>query len=344
MWAELPSPTLVRLDGAVYMDLKAFSAAHQLSYDFDPLTKNASVSANGKLFRFHVGSEYFLSHDKVMTSGKSVRYWQGKVLVEDRLMAALMPQSSHGQIRTTPLVAAPKAVVQHRIRRIVVDAGHGGKDPGASSPHGLYEKRLVLDIARKVRDELRREGIDVIMTRDSDVFIPLPERAQIANKAGADLFVSIHANASKTRTLKGFEIYTLSEATDDFALALERSENSVIRFESQQPQVLNNQLKTILWDLKETANRAESLKLAKMIVGSVGKRVEVAAQRVKSANFYVLKWTECPSVLVETGYITNRSDLRRLQNPEYKRRLAKAITQGILGYKQQFENTNGFTR
>ncbi len=339
-WAQPFAPTLVRVDGVAYLDLKVFSAAHNLSFSWDPLTKNASVDSNGKKFHFHVGSEYFLDEGRLAAMDQKTRVWQGKVLVADSLRAFLAP-TTH-----TPSQAISKsqAPVQHRIRRIVVDAGHGGKDPGAQSSSGLNEKRLVLDVARKVRDELERQGIEVIMTRDSDVFIPLPGRAEIANRCGADLFVSIHANASKTRTLRGFEVYTLSEATDDFALAVERSENSVMRFESDQPKILNNQLKTILWDLRETANRSESLKLAQFVSSNVDKRVEISAKRVKSANFYVLKWTECPSALVEIGYITNRYDLRHLQNPAYKREMAQAIALGILAYKQQFEATNGYTQ
>ncbi len=340
-WAQPFAPTLVRVDGVAYLDLKVFSAAHNLNYSWDPLTKNASIDSSGKKYRFHVGSEYFLDQGRLAAMDQKTRVWQGKVLVGDGLRAILAPATP---TTSSPTIPKPQAPIQHRIRRIVVDAGHGGKDPGAQSSSGLNEKRLVLDVARKIRDELRRQGIEVIMTRDSDVFIPLPGRADVANRSGADLFVSIHANASKTRTLRGFEIYTLSEATDDFALALERSENSVIRFESDQPKILNNQLKTILWDLKETANRAESLKLAQFVSSAVDKRVEISAKRVKSANFYVLKWTECPSVLVEIGYITNRYDLRRLQNPTYKREMAQAIALGILGYKQQFEATNGYTQ
>ncbi len=335
------APTLVRVDGIAYLDLKVFSAAHNLFYSWDPLTKNATVDLAGKKFRFHVGSEYFLSQGRLASMDQKARVWQGKILVGDSLRAFLTPTAP---VPSAQVISQAQTPLQHRIRRIVVDAGHGGKDSGAQSSHGLNEKRLVLDIARKVRDELKQHGVEVIMTRDSDVFIPLPGRAEIANQSGADLFVSIHANASKTRTLRGFEIYTLSEATDDFALAVERSENSVMRFESNQPKILNNQLKTILWDLKETANRSESLKLAQFVSNAVDKRVEISAKRVKSANFYVLKWTECPSALVEIGYITNRYDLRRLQDPVYKREMAQAIAQGILGYKQQFEATNGYTK
>lgn len=244
-----------------------------------------------------------------------------------------------------PVVILPEAVEtpHHTIRRIIIDAGHGGKDFGAISKNGLREKEVVLDVAKKVRDRLQGTGIEVLMTRADDTFIPLADRAIIANSKSADFFVSIHANASTSPDLSGFEIYYLSEATDDAALAVERAENSVLKFETAEAANLGDNLKTIYWDLKESENRRESLKLADSISGEVGKHVQVAAQRIRTANFYVLKWTECPAALVEIGYLTNRADERQLKSPIYRERLAEGIVRGLLDYKNEFERTDGFT-
>ena len=234
-------------------------------------------------------------------------------------------------------------VPQHVIHRVVIDAGHGGKDFGAVSPNGLREKNLTLEVARRVSDDLRARGIEVVMTRNKDVFIPLANRAKVTNKKGVDLFISIHANASLSKSLKGFEVYYLSEAADDLALAVERAENSALHFESAAVEVGNENLNTILWDLRESENRRESIRLANAIGNAALHSVPIEARRIRSANFYVLKWSESPAVLVEMGYLTNHQDENKLKNSHYRRKLAAAVVKGILNFKQQFDQSNGFT-
>ena len=203
---------------------------------------------------------------------------------------------------------------------------------------------MVLEVAKSLRDELRKEGIEVILTRSYDVFIPLARRAAIANKKAADLFVSIHANASLTTSLKGFEVYYLSEATDDTALALERAENSVLHLESAEWDAPSKDLKAIVWDMKEAENRKESLKLSRWITDSVENFAGVSTHRIKAAQFYVLKWAECPAVLVELGYLTHPLEEKKLNNPLYKQELVRGIAKGLLEYKAEFEKTDGFTK
>jgi N-acetylmuramoyl-L-alanine amidase len=217
------------------------------------------------------------------------------------------------------------------LRRVVVDAGHGGKDSGAISPFGTQEKELVLDVARAVRDELVRRGVEVRMTRDSDVFVPLPDRAKIANDWDADLFVSIHANASQARSLRGFEIYTLSEETDDTLLARNRAKPA-------------DTLDVILWDMRGRENRRQAKRVAEQVSGRVDDYAAVEARRLKSANFQVLKNTECPAILVEIGYLTNRRDHARLSSARYRRSMVDGIVGGIWTFKREYEATDGFAR
>ena len=325
----------VLINGASYIPIYSLSSQKGFQYQWDPLLQNAIVRGNRGAIKFHVGSEYILNQGALIKLKDKVRFFQGIVVApvsaSEYLEGLSAPfayktpavsQALYGTRRVAPLGV-------HRIQRIVIDPGHGGRDYGAISPRGTVEKRLVLDIARMVRDELKKEGLEVVMTRNSDVFIPLAQRAHIANKKDADFFVSIHANASESRSLRGFEIYYLSEATDDLALALQRAENS--------------SLKTIVWDLKETENRRESIHIAKFVTDSVLQFSEVSDHRIRSAQFYVLKWTECPAVLVETGYLTNSEDEHRLNNPSYRRQLASGIVRGLLDYKNEFESTDGFT-
>ncbi len=236
--------------------------------------------------------------------------------------------------RPVPVEAPPPP--RPAIQQIVVDAGHGGKDSGAVYPSGLLEKELTLDVAQRVQSQLQAKGVRVVMTRDADVFIPLPNRSKIANKKKADLFVSIHANASPNKEMKGFEVYYLSEASG-------RLEGPVLELQGVPERFVDTRLRSILWLLKEAKNRAESALLAHWIGDRVGRSLPVDGQRIKAANFYVLKNTECPAVLIEMGYGSNHQDENKLRSPYYRRRLAEAIVNGVLDYARQYEKTKGFT-
>ena len=340
--AQAADSPWINLNSADFLDLRAYSLSQSYHYSWDPVAKNAVLEGSGGRFQFHVGSEYFLKDGRLERMTSKALFWEDSVVMPSSA-ASFLPMISIPAPVSAPAVTETATPTLHRLRKVIIDAGHGGKDDGATSRYGLKEKRVVLEVAQKVKRGLEASGIQVVMTRGADVFIPLSERAQIANKNGADLFVSIHANASTTPSLNGFEVYTLSEATDDQALAVERTENSVIRFEPGAHASLSNNLKTILWELKETENRKESLRASQHISERVTGTVATAAKRQKSANFYVLKWTECPAVLVELAYLSNRTDERRLRDPVYRTRIADAIVQGVFDYKKEFESTDGYT-
>jgi N-acetylmuramoyl-L-alanine amidase len=352
------------LGGAPYLALDAACRQKNLNFHWDPLIRNVTVSGLEGSVKFHVGSEYFLNRGQIAKLDAKVRLYRGAVVAPLSAVGYIDALSNPKSLVSTaemvlsperpgaaPAKIAPPAVLTqkaavlplHRIRRVAIDAGHGGKDHGANGPWGLREKDLVLEMSRIVKRELEKLGIEVIMTRDSDTYIALAERANIANRKQADLFVSIHANASTSRSLQGFEVYYLSEATDDAALALQRAENSVLKFENGETQNPTNGTKAIFWDLTESENRRQSIKVANFVADSARRSVPIAARRVKSAQFYVLKWSESPAVLVEMGYVTNREDDRKLKSPFYREGLAQAIVSGILDYKREFERTDGFT-
>jgi N-acetylmuramoyl-L-alanine amidase len=229
------------------------------------------------------------------------------------------------------------------IDTIVIDPGHGGKDPGAIGPSGLYEKDVVLDISKRLRANLERHGINVILTRETDRFISLWERANIANRNNADFFISIHANASRSRVASGFEVYYLSEASDDLARAVQAAENAALDFETGFPVRSSAQLKTTLWDIIITENRIVSIELAEALCEAMEKRLDSRNRGVKSALFYVLKGARSPSVLAEVAFLSNREEETRLRNSSYRQRIADALTEGILNYKRRYELTDGFT-
>jgi len=230
-----------------------------------------------------------------------------------------------------------------RLRVITIDAGHGGHDPGASGRFGLKEKTVTLDVARRLADLLRRDGFQVIMTRTDDRFISLPGRPAIANRGGADLFISVHANASRSRSAAGFEAYYLSEATDDNARALEAAENAALPEEVGGS--VSSGSEAILWDLLYTEHRAESSELATHICrGMSGCSLVSRSRGIKSARFAVLKGARMPSVLVEVGFISHPGEEAHLRMPEYRQRIAEGIRRGVLAFRNEMERKYAYAR
>ncbi|MBI5343286.1 MAG: N-acetylmuramoyl-L-alanine amidase [Deltaproteobacteria bacterium] len=215
--------------------------------------------------------------------------------------------------------------------RVMLDPGHGGKDPGAIGPTGLKEKDVVLAIGRMVRDRLARDGtFEARMTRDSDVFIPLEERTAMANEAKADIFVSLHINASTNRKAEGFSTYVLSRASDRHSLELAARENGV-------PVAKLTAVKFIIDDLSTYGRKKESLRLAKTVNDAIVKNVngrfgKVQDLGLKQAPFYVLVGARMTAVLVESSFITNRREEARLYDPEYLAAIADSVVEAIRYY------------
>jgi len=217
---------------------------------------------------------------------------------------------------------------------VMLDPGHGGKDPGATGPTGLQEKDVVLTIGRMVREKLSRfPEFDTRMTRDSDIFIPLEERTAMANKADADIFVSLHINASRNRSAEGISTYVLSHATDREALELAARENGV------SVQKLSA-VKFIIDDLSTYGRKKESLKLAKTVNDAIVRNISTRHGPVndlglKQAPFYVLVGARMTAVLVETSFISNRSEEARLRRHEYLETIADSVVEAIRYYGEK---------
>jgi len=219
------------------------------------------------------------------------------------------------------------------IRRVVIDPGHGGHDPGAIGYGGIKEKDVVLEIGKKLRTIMTDKfGVEVIMTRDNDIFIPLEERTAIANKAGADLFISIHANASRNKKAGGVETYFLNFATDEDSKRVAARENATTAKNM-------GDLEAILNDLMLNSKINESSKLARYVQGSILDEVNGNGGRsndrgVRQAPFYVLIGARMPSILIETSFITNKEDARRLADKKFQMALAESIADGVKRYSE----------
>ena len=230
------------------------------------------------------------------------------------------------------------------IRTIVLDAGHGGKDPGAIGPGNVREKDITLAITLLVRDRLeKRGGVKVYLTRDSDRFVTLADRTKMANRWKADLFISIHVNSmaasEKERARRGYKVYFLSEAKNEDDKLVAMRENAVIELE-EKPQHYS-QIENVLIDLAGNEYLKESQDLSIMIdrrfKATLGGTIGRLQQGIGQANFWVLNGAYMPSILIETGFITNRSNETYLTKRPSQQDMADAICDAVIDFKKKYE-------
>ena len=229
------------------------------------------------------------------------------------------------------------------VHRVVLDAGHGGVDPGNPGlyfPNGLREKDVNLQMALLVREELRASGVQVTMTRARDTLIDLRHRSRYCGDS-CDLFVSLHVNSLARRagytSVNGFETYILGEAKTEDAERVAQMENEAIRFEQSSTEAASNGLDFILKDLQINEHLRESARVAELVQQHVGEVHPGSNKGVKQGNFMVLNTAQRPAVLFEMGYSTNRGDARMMTEPNAQRRLARAIAGAILTYLAEYE-------
>jgi N-acetylmuramoyl-L-alanine amidase len=272
------------------------------------------------------------------------------ILLTLSYVLAMVPEDRRGLVYLTTLVTPRPAGFQEntrqpplpapapvdlrvfplRVKRIVLDPGHGGVDAGAVTPSGVVEKDITLDIGQRLRRLLERAAFEVVMTRGVDETVPLTQRVALANAAGADLFVSIHVNSFATSQARGAEVYYLGPTSDPQALQLAAVEN---RHSGYSLGDYHRLLERVYLDVR----RAESYQLANAIQQELTKllrRVDTALgpRNVKMAPFLVLVATKMPAILAEVAYLSNAEEARLLATPEYRQRLAQALFQGIRTY------------
>jgi len=243
------------------------------------------------------------------------------------------PGAQAAEDRRLAGIAAVKR--QQRERIVVVDPGHGGEDTGARGPRGVLEKQANLGVARALVEELNKTpGLRALLTRDGDYFIPLRDRYHTAEKAKADLFISIHANSSPRRgSGSGTEVYFLSlrGATDQATKDLADMENAADLVGGVPPQA-EDDLVSILYDVKRASSLQQSQLLAETLLDHITKDRRLEQRGVKQAGFVVLKSVEFPSVLVETAFINNAVEARLLASATFQQQIAKQLAAGVRAY------------
>lgn len=254
----------------------------------------------------------------------------------DKPPIAKAPSTPAPQQTPAPKPLPPMA--KEKIDRLIVvalDPGHGGEDPGAIGPTGLREKDVVLAIALELRDRINaRPGMRAMLTRDGDFFVPLQDRVRKARRVQADLFVSIHADAFINRQARGASVYVLSDggATSTAARWLADKENAAdlvggINVKNRHADVMRT-----LLDMSTTAQIKDSLRLGREVLGRIGRVGKLHKPQVEQAGFAVLKAPDIPSILVETAFISNPEEERKLRDRDFQERLVDALEDGIARY------------
>jgi N-acetylmuramoyl-L-alanine amidase len=254
-----------------------------------------------------------------------------------RVVLDLLPASAAAVPAPPAVPKVVKAVPVNADRDIVVaiDAGHGGEDPGAMGRRGTREKDVTLAIARRLKQRIDREpGMRAVLTRDGDYFLPLRDRINRARKQQADMFVSVHADAVRDRTVRGSSVYVLSArgASNEAAKWLADQENAADLIGGISLDGKDDVLKSVLLDLSQGASMSASAEAADKVLDQLDRIGNVHKKSVQNAGFVVLKSPDIPSMLVETAFISNVEEEARLRDGKHQQRLAEAIHAGVRSY------------
>ncbi len=301
-----------RINISDYQDIGSFCSKNKLHYTFDSIDDIITLySQDAKIKILLNSSVAIIGGTSVMLKNKPF-YSRGKILIPRELEKIITTERF---VDFRPLF---------NIKTIVLDPGHGGKDPGAISARGLKEKTINLIIAKILKKKLQAKGYRVVMTRNRDVFISLPQRALMAKGYNADLFISIHANANRSRKVSGVEVYYLNPTRLNSAQrALKMSKKMKFNDKSMPRDAV-----AILWDLLFTKNHSFSMELSSILHFNF-KKLGFSVKPPKTANFSVLRNAYVPAVLVEVGYLSNSNEERALRKSYYQKQVAEVILLSI---------------
>jgi len=335
------SASETQIDGISYVSIQELSPILKCINKQERLDQRLYLHIYGETFIFLEGSSYYSykiesynMHFPLIRKAASY-YLPTAFLTED------LPLHFGQDAAYRKGTLSIKQPVDHSVQVIVLDPGHGGKDPGAIGKKlKVKEKDVNLDVALKLKALLEKElNVRVLMTRSDDRFVSLGDRTRFANENKADLFISIHANASKNSSPKGAETYYLATAMTSDARAVEALENKVVELYEGGASALSKYdgLDFILSDLSQTEHLQSSNELASSVQQNLIAGCKAYDRGVKQANFYVLKGAFMPSILIELGFLSNQEEERMLINEDYQQRLARTIFEGLKRFKYRYD-------
>jgi N-acetylmuramoyl-L-alanine amidase len=355
--ADLPPVNVQTIQGGDYVYLDELAGLYNLESSFDIITQKGKLYYKNHYAVYTVSYSLLVIDGRLFRSGLDVVRHGGAIVIPRDAARAILENFFTGcafrddgaQIicsRTAPPTPRPERPppardsVKDRISFVVIDAGHGGKDPGAVGKGGLLEKNITLAVARYVERELAAKfpGMAIVMTRKNDRFIELSRRTDMGNellsKYSNGLFLSIHVNASLSPVISGFETYFLSQnPSNEEARSTAALENNVIVLEEKGRGKLYNDVDYIEAMMLTTQIQKESMLLAESIQGGLEKKVrDFKSRGTKSADFFVLRGVLMPAALVEIGFITNAREARALTTQAVQQRISSGIVQGIADF------------
>ncbi|MCI0411446.1 N-acetylmuramoyl-L-alanine amidase [bacterium] len=329
-----PISYMVQAEGNVLFVIpqsEDFSPGFQNAVFEDGLVQNVTIETreNRKVFKIQTGIQYASYRTfELKDPPRFVIDFYGKGSTTEQPAPVVPPQT-----QTVPPTLLPSPIGSKKV--IVIDPGHGGAETGAKGPNGTLEKDVTMSIARKLKSIVESTGMRAILTRDGDQVVTLDDRTSKANNNKADLFISIHANATIRGRARGAETYFLSaQATDDESRNIAAVENNAIGL--NQAPAIEDDLKLILWDMAQTEFLAESSQLAETIQQELNNTLSISNRGIKQAPFRVLTGATMPAVLIEVGFINNPDEEKLMADAEYQMKIATAIFRSI----QAFQNRN----
>ena len=332
--------TTYSLGGITYYPLVTLCTLRGVTMQYDVLLRTAYLNRDTQQVSLRVGDALVLVNGNPMHLNSPIDVYQGTIAVprqfKEQVFDVLFRQAALPHRR----MGAEKI----KLHKVVIDPGHGGNDPGAIGKNGLKEKDVNLDIAKRLSSLLRAEGIQTVLTRSTDKFIPLSTRVNMANRSGADLFISIHSNAARSRSLCGFEVYYVAPSVSDSKRAALTARSTSLNLRGAVFSSDNQDLKAIIWDMIYTNSRAESIKLSRSLCKVMDTSIDADILGVKNARFQVLKGITMPGILIEVGFVSNLKEERLLKTANYREKLAVGILEGIRDYSQDMALVEAVSR
>lgn len=342
-----------------FVDLHDFFRALNFDVTWRDSQKRLDAQSDNTEMRFQPETDRVLVGDRQLAMVEAPRLRDGRLFMNAQALANLINRHTSQSLiwnstRNQLQLATPAAWAQDDAEDplgsfiqeipdvkdeqllVVIDPGHGGRDPGAIGHQGTHEKDVVLDISLRIRDYFKANHpkLKVRLTRTTDKFIPLSQRTQIANDLDGDVFLSIHANSNRSSQARGFDVYTLSgEATSPTGEDLAEIENSALRYEGFDENELDD-VSWILYQLENSVHVRESREIAKFIMDAAEDKLPIPTRRARQAPFWVLKDARMPAMLVETGFLSNPDEEQTLQLVSYQNSVAEVLGQALETYRK----------
>lgn len=309
--------------------LQAICEGRNIPWQWDSVSQVFTFTNQKVVTKVLVGSSMVMIDSNRVILSSAVERKASLILVPPDFIRRVFGKADEKHIATYPVPLS-----SGKYHEIMIDAGHGGKDPGAQGLTGTVEKNIVFDIAQRLKSSLENMGFKVDMTRDSDEFISLQERTEIATRSKADLFVSIHANSSKSKKTKGLEIYYSRKLEHDPDVE-QRKLNEHDLFKRLDISGERAVPEGIISDMMYANKLEESSTFADLVINKTSRNINTVNRGSRTCGFFVVKNTLIPAVLFEVGYITNAAEAKLLKTEEYRQKIADAIAESIKEYSDE---------